>query len=88
MNLTTNSKFQQDYNMYSETISKIEDSAFKQEAQDLLNALTTRVRNIEKIHSEMITGNISALDSAGLERKKIIELRKSLDNMLKKVPRV
>lgn len=83
MNL--NNKFQEDYKKYSEMINNISDPAVQKEAQNLLNSLSTRVRNIDKIHSELITGNTSALDAVGNERKKIIEIRKSLDNKLKRV---
>ena len=83
MNL--NNKFQEDYKKYSEMINNISDPAVQKEAQTLLNSLSTRVRNIDKMHSELITGNTSALDAVGNERKKIIEIRKSLDNKLKRV---
>jgi hypothetical protein len=83
MNL--NNKFQEDYKKYSEMINNISDPAVQKEAQNLLNSLSTRVRNIDKMHSELITGNTSALDAVGNERKKIIEIRKSLDNKLKRV---
>lgn len=83
MNL--NNKFQEDYKKYLEIINNISDPAVQKEAQNLLNSLSTRVRNIDKMHSELITGNTSALDAVGNERKKIIEIRKSLDNKLKRV---
>lgn len=83
MNL--NNKFQEDYKKYLEIINNISDPVVQKEAQNLLNSLSTRVRNIDKMHSELITGNTSALDAVGNERKKIIEIRKSLDNKLKRV---
>lgn len=87
MNSTLNSKFQEDYNKYSATIAEIADPVVQKEAQDILNSLTTRVRNIEKIHSELLNGNANGLTDAGFERSKIIELRKQLDTKLKKLPK-
>lgn len=85
MNSTLNSKFQEDYKKYSEAILKIDDPILQKETQSILDSLSTRVKNIEKIHSELIVGNPSALDDVGSERKKIIELRKLLDKQLKKI---
>lgn len=82
MNPSLKSRFQADYEKYQELISKIADPALQNEVQTLLNSLTVRVRNIEKMHGDLISGN-NALSSISEERQKIIELRKSLDAKLR-----
>ena len=87
MNSTLNSKFQEDYKKYSSIIANIADGEFQKEAQALLNSLTTRVRNVEKMHLELLNGTANGLGDVGYERSKIIELRKLLDTKLKKIPK-
>lgn len=82
MNPSLKSRFQADYEKYQELISKINDPVLQNEVQTLLNSLATRVRNIEKMHIDLVSGN-NALSSVNEERQKIIEIRKLLDAKLK-----
>jgi hypothetical protein len=82
MNPSLNSRFQADYIKYTELISNVKDTGLQTELLELLNSLATRVHNIEKMHTDLISGN-NALHAVSDERQKIISIRKQLDTKLK-----
>lgn len=84
MNLSLNTRFQADYNRYKESIDQIEDVALQKELIELLSSLSTRVRNIEKMHIDLNSGN-SVLSTVSNERKQIEAIRKKLDAKLKHI---
>jgi hypothetical protein len=82
LSLLQSEKFQNEYNLYREKISKISNEQIKEKAELLLKKLIAEVKAIDSQHQEMFTGNRPGSELAD-GRNKIAEARKHLERLLK-----
>jgi hypothetical protein len=82
LSLIKSEKFQKEYRMYLEKISRISNEQTQEKANLLLKKLIAEVNAIDSQHMEMFAGNRPSTElSEG--RSKITEARKQLERLLK-----
>lgn len=82
MQLSKNQRFIEEYNSFSEKISKISDASAKNECLQLLRELNSHVREIDKYHTEF-TGITKMPGQLNDVRENMIAVRKKLDAKIK-----
>jgi hypothetical protein len=84
LELIKSERFQKEYMIYQERISKISNDHIKEKAEMLLKKLVAEVRTIDSQHIEMFTSNRSSSELSE-SRSKISEARKQLEKLLKDI---
>lgn len=89
LKLGQSKKFKQEYELFKNKINKIEDEEFKKELNLLLTKLVTEVKNIDSMHSDLIShnrlpiGSIDTKNNIMSIRKELVERLKDWDEFLK-----
>ena len=82
ISLLKSERFQEEYALYRDKISKITDTQLRTQAEGLLKNLVNQVNKLDNQHQEMFSGN-QLPTALGDARSDILILRKKIDTMIK-----
>jgi hypothetical protein len=80
--LTNNPRFQQEYQDFSDKISRIKDESVKTQMNQLLQKLLAEARSIDRQHEELIKGARLAADVVSDHRSSLTQYRQQLAKKL------
>ena len=82
LSLYNSEKFQKELKTYKKQIEKVTDLRLKTTLENYLNKLIAHVKHLDSHHEEMIFTK-QVKEMGGDDRDKILEIRKTLDRMIK-----
>lgn len=82
LSLLKSERFQNEVKDYKQQIEKITSADIKTKAENQLNKLIAQVKHLDSHHEELIF-NKQIREMSGDNRNKILEIRRSLDRIIK-----